>query len=178
MDEDEERFTAVYDAYRMRVWAYAAGRVGAQGADEIVSDTFVVAWRRLDEMPAAPLPWLLGIARNTIRGAVRTKSRRDSLDAELRRWVAGAEADVADGVVERIEMLRALATLSDADREVLTLVAWHDLSPGEAARVIGCNVAAMRVRLHRARRRLERALVIPVRTSAGMPVETARMELS
>lgn len=178
MDDEEERFTALYDAYRMRVWAYAAGRVGAQVADEIVSDTFMVAWRRFPEMPTAELPWLLGVARNVIRDSVRTQVRRDSLDAELRSWTGGAEADVADGVVDRMAMLGALVELSDADREVLTLMAWQDLSPRQAAQVIGCTTAALRVRLHRARRRLEKALGSPARGSSGRPVETMRMEMS
>jgi RNA polymerase sigma-70 factor (ECF subfamily) len=66
--------------------------------------------------------------------------------------------DVADQVVERAAALRALATLSDADRETLTLVAWQGLPPREAARVVGCSQATFWVRLHRARRRLERAI--------------------
>jgi sigma-70-like protein len=119
VDDDRERFTALYDAYRMRMWAYAASRVGGQAADEVVSKTFMVAWRRFGEMPSAALPWLLGVARNVIRDSVRAQTRRDSLAAELRRWTTEAESDVADGVVDRIAMLRALAALSDGDREVL-----------------------------------------------------------
>ncbi|WP_433177133.1 RNA polymerase sigma factor [Actinoallomurus sp. CA-150999] len=158
MDDDRERFTALYDAYRMRVWAYAASRVGGQAADEVVSETFMVAWRRFGEMPSASLPWLLGVARNVIRDSVRAQTRRDSLAAELRRWTTEAQSDVADGVVDRIAMLRALAALSDGDRELLTLVAWQGLSSREAARVLGCSVASLRVRLHRARRRLTAAM--------------------
>ncbi|MEV5748040.1 sigma-70 family RNA polymerase sigma factor [Actinoallomurus sp. NPDC052308] len=158
MDDDRARFTELYDAYRMRVWAYAASRVGGQAADEVVSETFMVAWRRFAEMPAASLPWLLGVARNVIRDSVRAQTRRDSLAAELRTWMREAESDVADGVVDRMTMLRALTELPDGDREVLTLVSWQGLSPREAARVVGCSTAALRVRLHRARRRLAAAM--------------------
>jgi RNA polymerase sigma-70 factor (ECF subfamily) len=158
VDDRETRFTAMYDTCRMRVWAYAASRVGSQLADEIVSETFTVAWRRFSEMPISTLPWLLGVARNVIRDSVRADRRRDSLQAELHIWAGESDGDVADGVADRIAMRRALAELSDADREVLTLVAWQGLSPREAARVIGCTAATFRVRLHRARKRLALAL--------------------
>jgi len=69
--------------------------------------------------------------------------------------------DVADEVAERTAVLAALAALPAADMELLTLVAWHGLKPAEAARVVGCSTAAYFVRLHRARRRLERAMADP-----------------
>lgn len=158
MDDEEQRFTAMYDTCRMRVWAYAASRVGSQLADEVVSETFIVAWRRFPEMPACQLPWLLGVARNVIRDSARAHRRRDSLQAELHTWFEESVGDVADTVADRIAMRHALTQLSDADREVLTLVAWQGLSPREAARVIGCTATAFRVRLHRARKRLAEAL--------------------
>jgi RNA polymerase sigma-70 factor (ECF subfamily) len=177
VDEDQERFTALYGAYRVRVWAYAVSRVGAQNADEVVSETFTVAWRRFADMPPASLPWLLGVARNVIRDSVRAETRRDSLAAELRAWGAASEGDVADGVVDRLAMLRALADLTEPDREILTLVAWHGLSPKEAARVVGITVATYRVRLHRARRRLVAALGAR-RERGRRSVETIGMEWS
>lgn len=178
MDDDRERFTALYDQYRPRVWAYAASRVGGQLADEVVSETFTVAWRRFEDMPSATLPWLLGVARNMIRESVRAQTRRDSLTAELRQWTEESETDLADGVVDRMAVLRALAELSDADREVLTLVAWQGLSPRAAGRVLGCTTAAFRVRLHRARKRLVAALGAPPRESSPRSVESIGMEWS
>ena len=160
-DPDLERFDALYEEHFPRVWAYVVSRLGRQAAEEVVSDTFAVAWRRRREIPAEALPWLLGVARNVARGALRSGARRDQLAAELRALSAveaAAEPDVADAVVERAAVLRALATLSEADREVLTLVAWHDLPARDAAAVLGCSRAAFAVRLHRARRRLERAV--------------------
>jgi RNA polymerase sigma-70 factor, ECF subfamily len=116
---------------------------------------------RLDEVPDAVVPWLLGIARNLVRERRRAVGRQAELAASLdltTRAVDLMAGDIADQVVERAAALRALAALSDADRETLTLVAWHGLSPREAARVVGCSQAAFWVRLHRARRRLERAI--------------------
>jgi RNA polymerase sigma-70 factor, ECF subfamily len=178
VDDDRERFTALYDRYRMRVWAYAASRAGAQAADEIVSETFMVAWRRYADMPPAELPWLLGVARNVMRDAVRAETRRASLTAELRRWTEEPAADVAEGVIDRLAMLRALAELSEPDREVLTLMAWQGLSPREAARVLGCTAATVRVRLHRARKRLAGLLQAPARGQGRHSVDSIGMGLS
>lgn len=158
------RFTALYDAHRSAVYAYAVSRAGRQLADDVVSETFLVAWRRLADVPGAPpgpLPWLLRVAHNVIRDRYRADVRQAALAAELRAWVADASADVAEGVAEKAAVLAALARLSDADRELLTLVAWHGLAPRDAARVVGCAPAAYFVRLHRARRRLETALAEP-----------------
>ncbi|GGQ23236.1 RNA polymerase sigma-70 factor (ECF subfamily) [Actinomadura coerulea] len=154
---DEQRFTAIYDECRQRVWAYAAARAGGQVADEVVSETFAVAWRRLADVPDPALPWLLGVARNVLRDGHRARVRRESFAAELGRWAPRWTGDVAEDVAERLAVLRAMAALPEGDREILILIAWQGLTPREAARVVGCSPAALRVRLHRARRRLVRA---------------------
>jgi RNA polymerase sigma-70 factor (ECF subfamily) len=155
----EGRFTDLYAEHYPRVFAYLVSRAGRQVAEEATSDTFAVAWRRFAEMPAAPLPWLLGVARNVLRESYRARLRSEALTTELQGWAQEA-ADVADGVVERAQVLRALGELPDEDIELLTLVAWHGLTTGEAAQVLGCTKATFFVRLHRARRRLERVLAV------------------
>jgi RNA polymerase sigma-70 factor, ECF subfamily len=160
-EPDLERVTALYEEHFPRVWAYVVSRTGRQLAEEVVSDTFAVAWRRRRDIPDPALPWLLGVARNLVRTSYRGAVRQGLLVAELRTWsAAGAasEPDVAEAVVERAAILRALATLPDADREVLTLVAWDGLTARDAARVLCCSRPAFAVRLHRARRRLAGAL--------------------
>ena len=168
-----ERFQALYAEHHARVYAYAVSRVGRQLADEVVSEVFLVAWRRLADVPAPALPWLIAVARNTACGQFRGSARQRSISAELRAWVTEAELsepDVADAVSERISVLTALAALPEADRELLTLVAWHGLKPNEAAQVVGCSTATYFFRLHRARRRLERAMADPPeRAVAGAP---------
>ncbi|GAA3122597.1 RNA polymerase sigma factor [Streptosporangium carneum] len=156
---DEEEFTALYDALHPRVFAYAVSRCGRRLAEEVVGETFAVAWRRREDIPVrAVLPWLLGVARNVSRELYRDEVRRAALEEALRGWAEEVETDVADEVAERSAVLRALATLGDDDKEVLTLVSWHGLGAGEAAGVLGCSKAAFFVRLHRARRRLEAAM--------------------
>lgn len=171
-----ERFQALYAEHHARVYAYAVSRVGRQLADEVVSEVFLVAWRRLADVPAPALPWLLTVARNTASSQFRGSARQRSISAEMRAWVSEAELsepDVADTVSERLSVLTALAALPEADRELLTLVAWHGLKPHEAARVVGCSTATYFVRLHRARRRLERAMADPPEGAAPDPPERA-----
>jgi RNA polymerase sigma-70 factor (ECF subfamily) len=137
-----------------------------------VSEVFLVAWRRLADVPAPALPWLLTVARNNASSQFRGSARQRSISAEMRAWVTEAELsepDVADAVSERLSVLTALAALPEADRELLTLVAWHGLQPNEAARVVGCSTATYFVRLHRARRRLERAMADPPERAVAGP---------
>ncbi|GAA0396830.1 RNA polymerase sigma factor [Microbispora corallina] len=155
MTDDSHRFTTMYDECRQRVWAYVVSRAGRQVADEVVSETFAIAWRRFDDVPEPALPWLLGVARNVLRDNIRAEIKQESLSRELRAW---AEGDHADRVAEHLAVVRALATLSEEEREILILVAWQGLAPRDAARVVGCSQAAFRVRLHRARKRLAQAM--------------------
>ncbi|MCM2578028.1 RNA polymerase sigma factor [Streptomyces meridianus] len=178
MTDDAERFTVMYDTCRRRVWAYAAARAGRQVADE-VSETFTVAWRRFGDIPEPPLPWLLGVARNVLRDTVRAEIRRASFSAELHDWVdpgAVTEGDIADEVADRLALRRALGTLGEDDREVLILAAWQGLGPRDAARVVGCTAATMRVRLHRARRRL--AAAVENTAAASRPHAGSRVRLA
>jgi len=158
------RFTALYDELYPRVHAYVVSRGGRQLAEEVAGETFCVAWRRFADLPEPALPWLLGVARNVLRESYRVEARQASLAKEMRAWATEAAADVGEAVVDRAMLLRALAALSDDDREVLTLVAWQGLTSSAAASVIGCSKAAYFVRLHRARKRLERALSEPTAT--------------
>ncbi|MCA1224240.1 RNA polymerase sigma factor [Streptomyces sp. 8L] len=179
-----QRFRHVYEECYPRVLAYATSRVGRQVGEDITSETFAVAWRRVQELPEPALPWLLGVARNQVRELRRRDSRRHALAVqEAQRIVMGEQgeqgevADVATSVADREAALHALAALSDADRELLTLIAWHGLSAKEAAGVLHSTTATVTVRLHRARRRLERtmqAAARPPATSSTQHMKTER----
>jgi RNA polymerase sigma-70 factor (ECF subfamily) len=158
-DQDLKAFEALYDEHFPRVWAYAVSRAGVQAAEEVVSDTFLVAWQHRSRLPTEALPWLLGVARNVLRDSARKGRRREALTAQLRLWAQSEPTpDVASSVVDRAALFNALSTLPDADREVLTLVAWGGLDHRGAARVLGCTQVTLRVRVHRARNRLRREL--------------------
>jgi RNA polymerase sigma-70 factor (ECF subfamily) len=157
--DEADLFTAVYDSCRQRVWAYVVSKGGREVAEEVVSETFTVAWRRFGDLPEEPLPWLLAVARNILRDTLRTQARREAFTAEAVRWTRPeTSGDIGDQVAERSAAIKALASLSEQDKEVLMLVAWQGLAAREAARVVGCSAATLRVRLHRARKRFEQAL--------------------
>ncbi|MFM9698565.1 RNA polymerase sigma factor [Streptomyces europaeiscabiei] len=157
-----QRFRDIYEECYPRVLAYTTSMVGRQVGEDLTSETFTVAWRRVRDIPQPALPWLLGVARNLVRELRRRDSHQYALAAaEAQHISSGARTDVGDvaaDVTDREAALQALASLSDADRELLTLIAWHGLSSRQAARVLGCTTATLTVRLHRARRRLEKAL--------------------
>ncbi|GAB2461721.1 RNA polymerase sigma factor [Jatrophihabitans fulvus] len=160
---DAGDFAEVYDRCAPRVYAYARRHCEAADAPDVVSDTFLVAWRRWDDVPRDdPLPWLLVVARNTIRTLRRSALRRDSLTAAVRLQAIAAAGPAGQGAddrtVDRDAVLRALASLTDREREAVLLVAWDGLTNSAAARVAGCSQRAFEVRLSRARARLERCL--------------------
>ena len=154
---DETRFERLWAAHSDAVWAYAARRVGPDRAPDVVHETFLVAWRRLDDVPASAAPWLIGVARNTILHERRGAARRAQLDERLAGLAAPShEAAETDG-----ELLRAARQLPLADRELLALLAWDGLTVAEAAVVLGWRPVTARVRLHRARARLAALLADP-----------------
>jgi RNA polymerase sigma-70 factor (ECF subfamily) len=154
-DHATERFERLYHAHYPSVLAYALRRAPRAEADDVVAETFAIAWRRLSHVPdEAARPWLYEVARRVLANRRRADSRRAALIARLHEApprAAGAPEDV-----ERLAA--AFATLPDHEREALSLVAWEGLSTADAARAAGCSDVTMRVRLHRARRRLRRAL--------------------
>lgn len=146
----------MWQVHAPRVMAYALRHVDADAAEEVVAETFLVAWRRFAEVPPQPLPWLLVVARNTIAAMRRSGRRQAALQDRMRDLERLAEPAPAAEVsaLRRADVLAALAAVSAAEREALLLVTWDGLSPVEAARVAGCTTATFHVRLFRARRRL------------------------
>jgi RNA polymerase sigma factor (sigma-70 family) len=155
---EHERFTAIYRELSPRVYAFVRRRAGASTAQEVVADTFLVAWRRFSALPDDPLPWLLVVARNTLLDHNRRTRRLNDLTdrvASLER--SAGHAPCADSrLLEREQMINALAHLTDLEREALLMVAWDGLTNAQAAQVAKCSVRAFEVRLSRARARFSR----------------------
>lgn len=154
------RLEGLFVKHAGAVRAYARRRIDAGAADDTVSEVFLIAWRRLDDCPPDALPWLLACARRVLANQRRGARRRGALAERMSMTAASVMAasvthgsDVGDGVLGR-----ALAELSDLDREVLLLIAWEGLEPARAAAAFECSRAALAVRLHRARRRLAAAI--------------------
>jgi RNA polymerase sigma factor (sigma-70 family) len=155
-------FERLFRDTRSDLLAYIARRSRSEeDAADVLAETYLIAWRKLDAIPAGDRArlWLFGVARNLLRkGASRRRSGNllaERLAAELRRAHA-ARAPVDE---EHSDALRAaLAALPERDREILTLTAWEDLTPKQIAVVVGSSANVVRVRLHRARARLKRRL--------------------
>ena len=158
MADDRERFERIYRENFRAVLRFAATRIDPERAKDVAAETFLVAWRRLDDVPAEPRPWLLGVARKVIAGQFRSESRRGALATRLEGELEADSTDPAGSLAEREAVLTAFAALHERDREVLRLVAWDGLSAAAAAEVLGVTRLAFTVRLHRARRRFEREL--------------------
>lgn len=158
--ERRERLEALFREHAAAVRAYALRRIDPATAEETVSDVFVIAWRRLDDVPDDALPWLLACSRRVLANQRRANRRRVALAERL----SGADAvtgslhlESGASVADRL-LARALTELSDDDRELLLLIAWEELEPEQAARTLDCSRRTLAVRLHRARRRLAEAL--------------------
>ncbi len=156
---NDEIFAAAYREHYWAVSRYVARRLQGRTdeVEEVVAEVFTVAWRRRADLPAAPLPWLYGVARNCLANAVRGYGRRRRLVDRLgndeaahgRHVAAGPDAEAPGAWVHE-----ALDRLSPADQEILRLAAWEELGAEEIAVALGCGRRAAAMRLHRARRRL------------------------
>jgi RNA polymerase sigma-70 factor (ECF subfamily) len=140
-----QRFDEIYAEHVDAVRAYVRRRAPESLVDDVVADVFVVALRRIDDVPRNALPWLYAVARKTLANERRKQSRTIPLAPEI----SYEPEPVGDS-----QLAAAFAALSDADREILRLVAWEGLSLREAARVLECSPVACRVRYHRAKSRL------------------------
>lgn len=159
MDEPHQRFQRLFEAHEPAVRAYCARRLDPGSVDDAVAETFSAAWRKIDHVPtgASELPWLYGVAHRVVQHEWRSHGRR----ARLRdRSVAAFEVrplELVEHVREREDrrlVLEAARRLSDADQEILRLTLWEEISPSDAATVLGTSVDAAKQRASRARRRL------------------------
>jgi len=158
----EESFRAFYQAQFASILGYALRRVtSAEDAADVVAETFLVAWRRFEELPEGDelRLWLYGVARRVLANQRRGERRRTALGELLARDLEGVHEDPLPRDLEPLR--RAWAALRESDSEILGLAAWEGLGTRELAVVLGCTRTAAKLRLHRARRRfageLERA---------------------
>jgi RNA polymerase sigma-70 factor (ECF subfamily) len=141
-----------FRSYSARVYAYLLHRADQQTAQDVLQEVFVTAFGKADQVPDQPLGWLFGTARRLLANRRRGIRRHDQLIARLMDNV-GDDFD-SDTSELRLAFAQTLAALPAADREVLTLTGWYDLTPTDAAQALGCTASAYAVRLHRARKRL------------------------
>jgi len=152
-ESEQERFRELYRCHRQAVTAYVRRRAPSHAVEDIVAETFLVCWRRRDQVPAEALPWLYAVALKTL-----ANERRKREHGERAARSSASAASVEPLPVNDPLLAGAFASLGERDREVLCLIAWEGLAVHEAAEVIGCSAVACRVRLHRAKRRLAERL--------------------
>jgi RNA polymerase sigma-70 factor (ECF subfamily) len=157
---EERRFEEIYEAHYDAISRYALRRTRSpDDAVDVLSETFLTAWRRLDDVPDGDgtLLWLYGVARRVLANHHRGAARREMLAGRLRaEFIAAASSERQPGAQQVVakELRAAFGRLPDDDRELLALTGWEGLRPAEIAEVLGCRAAGVRVRLHRARKRL------------------------
>lgn len=154
-DERQARFEEIYAACYAPVLGYALRRTASpDDAADVIAETFLTAWRRLDEMPSGPQArlWLYGVARRVLANHHRGERRRSALADRLRGELAAAYLP-PDYSGELAQIAAAFGRLPERQRELLALNAWEGLDYGQIAVVLGCSRNAVRVRLHRARSR-------------------------
>ena len=135
----------MFDAHHRAVRAYALRRGAGASADDVVAETFLVAWRRLEAIGEDPLPWLFGVARRVLSNERRGERRRLALFDRLIGFHGPPAFEPMRALDERLA--GAVAGLSVTEREALLLVAWEGLSPERAARAVGCSAADVRLRM-------------------------------
>lgn len=157
LDGRRARFEALAPVVIDAVRRYLARRTDPATADDVLSETLVICWRRLDEVPADYLPWAYGVARRCLANAERGRRRQARLVARIA--VLDPPRGVLDGPVPPDgELAAALSRLRDEDAELLRLWAWEDLAPAQIALVLGISANAASIRLHRVKQRLREEL--------------------
>lgn len=163
--EPDDRFRRLFDDHYRIVMAYAMRRTStSDDANDVTSETFTVAWRRLDDVPEdrdGQVSWLLATARRVLANVHRSHRRRRALQSRVQaEGPSPTTRDVGEAATE-VDLVRtALAELAEVDREILRLAAWEDLPHAQIAEILELSVSAVSVRLHRARQRLTDALAL------------------
>jgi RNA polymerase sigma-70 factor (ECF subfamily) len=138
---------------------YLARRTDGATADDVLAETLLVCWRRLDDVPEEALPWAYGVARNCLANAARSVRRQDRLAARIAVVDPPPASLPGPGEGGDPELTEALSALREEDAELLRLWAWEQLTPAEIAAVLAITPNAVSIRLHRARERLRGELV-------------------
>jgi RNA polymerase sigma-70 factor (ECF subfamily) len=161
----DQRFRSVYETHQGAIRDYCFRRLAPADANDATAEVFLVVWRRIDSVPDGDsvLPWLYGIARNTVANAKRSNRRRGRLDARVLSQPLEFDPGPEPQMVQREEarqVVAALGQLKPAEQEILRLKAWEQLSNAEIAEVMDLTVRAVDTRLMRARKKLSRKATV------------------
>lgn len=162
-EDPDRRFRSIYQAYQRPVLAYFLRRTDASSACDGAADTFLVAWRRINDVPRgeSTLPWLYGVARRVLANQRRSQRRYRALGRKLIGVAPDDEASPEIVMLRRSEdeaILAAVSQLKPMDQEVLRLAVWEELPHAQIGEVVGTSAHAVTQRLHRITRTLARSL--------------------
>jgi RNA polymerase sigma factor (sigma-70 family) len=170
--ERRRRFDGLFASYSSDIVAYCGWRAASSSdAQDAAAEVFLVAWRRLEQLPEgdAARVWLYATARRVIANQRRSSRRLQALRQRLALDAAAAAQAPPPATRERALVHEALGRLGPRDREVLLLAEWEGLSPAQIAMVLGCPAITARGRLHRARRRFRAAFEQLLARDRGRP---------
>ncbi len=178
----DRRFSDLYEQHGPQILTYFKRRTDSETAKDCAADTFLVAWRRIDDVPADALPWLYGVARRVLANHRRSGGRMGRLVSRLAGFRPDADPDPETIVLRRADeaaLVDAVNRLRPDDRELLLLARWEELPHAQIGDVLGCSAHAVDQRVHRATRRLARefAVAVPRARSTTTPQPESRGEL-
>jgi RNA polymerase sigma-70 factor (ECF subfamily) len=153
-----ERFEALVPVLVDPLRRFLARRTDPATADDVLAETLLVCWRRLDELPEEPLPWAYGVARNCLANATRGVRRQERLAARIAVVDPPVATISGPGEGDDPDLDDAIGALREEDAELLRLWAWEQLTPAEIAAVLDITPNAASIRLHRAREKLREEL--------------------
>jgi len=159
--DDKEIFQRLFEANYEDLLRFVERRAHPIAAEDVVADVFLVAWRRLNDVPGPDeeaRAWLFGVAQRTLLNQRRGDARRGSLQIRVRQSQTQTTDDHGADVAARLDLALAWSRLSTRDQETLTLTGLDGLTGVQAAHVLNITPTAFSLRLLRARRRLRAQL--------------------
>lgn len=176
-DRDRAWLEELFDLHSRHLRAFAVRRVGADAADDVVSEVFATAWRRRDAVPEPALTWLFQTARHAVLHHLRSTTRRTALHTTVRNHKLPDAAPSAEDEA-RVLVEAVLGELPATEAEILRLTVWDELTPSEIAVVLEITPGAARTRLMRARQRAQELYLAQLRDAVAEPAPTPSEQCS
>ena len=153
-----ERFETLVPGLVEPLRRYLVRRTDPETAEDVLADTLLVCWRRVEDLPDEPLPWAYAVARNCLRNAERSVRRQERVVARVLAVDPPGASEPETDDARDIELTLALSRLTEEEVELVRLWAWERLTPSEIATVLEITPNAVSIRLHRAKDKLRRLL--------------------